>query len=79
MMSWRFKQGSGHKYQPCCCTLVRELAMLQFTIGRNLFEATGTEQSIARDLLEVAHSPDAAQIKRSDRRRLVGRQESPYS
>jgi len=27
--------------------LVRELAMLQLAIGRDLFEATGTEQAIA--------------------------------
>ena len=47
---------------------------IQFLIGSDLLKATGTEQSIARDLLEVAYSPDAAQVKRCDRCRLIGRQ-----
>ena len=47
---------------------------IQFLIGSDLLKATGTEQSIARDLLEVAYSPDAAKVKRCDRCRLIGRQ-----
>ena len=43
--------------------------------GSDLLEAAGTQQAIARDLLEVAHGADTAQIKRRDRRRLVGSQQ----